>query len=38
MSLGASKGGLPPDSIVEDESVALKDMRRVIDQYHDNSR
>lgn len=35
MSLGESKGGLPPDSVVEDESFILKDTRRVIETYHD---
>jgi cytosine/adenosine deaminase-related metal-dependent hydrolase len=35
MSLGESKGGLPPDDCVEDESAIRKDSRRVIEQYHD---
>ena len=35
MSLGESKGGLPPDSVVEDEQAILKDTVRVIEQYHD---
>lgn len=35
MSLGESKGGLPPDHIVEDENTILKDSRRLIEQYHD---
>ncbi len=38
MSLGESKGGLPPDSVVEDEDDILTDSRRVIEQYHDNDR
>ena len=38
MSVGESKGGLPPDSVVEDEDAILADSRRVIEQYHDNSR
>ncbi len=38
MSLGQSKGGLPPDSVVEDETAILKDTQRVIDAYHDRSR
>lgn len=38
MSLGKSKGGLPPDSCCEEEDACLKDMRRVITEYHDNSR
>jgi len=35
MSLGESKGGLPPDHVVEDESQILKDSQRLIEQYHD---
>jgi cytosine/adenosine deaminase-related metal-dependent hydrolase len=35
MSLGHSKGGLPPDSCVEDEAAILKDCRRVVERYHD---
>ena len=35
MSLGQSRGGLPPDSVVEDEPAILADMRRVIERYHD---
>lgn len=35
MSLGESKGGLPPDHVVEDESFILKDSQRLIEQYHD---
>lgn len=38
MSVGVSKGGLPPDSLVEDEGAVLKDMVRVIDAYHDAER
>jgi cytosine/adenosine deaminase-related metal-dependent hydrolase len=38
MSLGHSRGGLPPDSVVEDEGAILEDCRRVIAQYHDPSR
>ncbi|MBN9670135.1 8-oxoguanine deaminase [Roseibium aggregatum] len=37
MSLGESKGGLPPDDCVEDEDGILKDSVRVIDRYHDAS-
>jgi 8-oxoguanine deaminase len=37
MSLGRSKGGLPPDDIVEDETAILKDTQRVIDAYHDSA-
>jgi cytosine/adenosine deaminase-related metal-dependent hydrolase len=35
MSIGESAGGLPPDSLVEDESAILKDMIRVVDRFHD---
>lgn len=35
MSLGESKGGLPPDNITEDESYILQDSQRLIEQYHD---
>lgn len=35
MSLGQSKGGLPPDSCVENEDAILKDCQRVIDSFHD---
>lgn len=35
MSLGQSKGGLPPDSCVESEPAILKDCVRVIESYHD---
>jgi 8-oxoguanine deaminase len=35
MSLGESKGGLPPDSVVEDEEAILKDCVRVIETFHD---
>jgi 8-oxoguanine deaminase len=35
MSLGESKGGLPPDAVVEDEEFILKDSQRLIEQYHD---
>ncbi len=35
MSLGRSKGGLPPDDVVEDEADILKDTQRVIETYHD---
>ncbi len=37
MSVGESKGGLPPDRVVEDEQEILRDTRRVIEQYHDSS-
>ena len=35
MSLGKSKGGLPPDSVVEDEAAILADCERVVEQHHD---
>ncbi|MEL6491173.1 MAG: 8-oxoguanine deaminase [Cyanobacteria bacterium J06621_3] len=38
MSVGESKGGLPPDVLVEEEPSILKDSQRLIEQYHDNSR
>ncbi|MEM6886857.1 MAG: 8-oxoguanine deaminase [Pseudomonadota bacterium] len=37
MSIGASRGGLPPDSLVEDEEDILRDCIRVIDAFHDPS-
>ena len=36
MSLGESKGGLPPDRVVEDEAFILKDTQRAIETYHDS--
>jgi 8-oxoguanine deaminase len=38
MSVGESQGGLPPDSVVEDEAAILRDSQRVIETYHDASR
>jgi cytosine/adenosine deaminase-related metal-dependent hydrolase len=38
MSLGESKGGLPPDSVVESEEVILADSQRVVETHHDPSR
>jgi cytosine/adenosine deaminase-related metal-dependent hydrolase len=35
MSLGQSKGGLPPDSVCEDEDDILADCERVIARFHD---
>jgi 8-oxoguanine deaminase len=35
MSLGQAQGGLPPDSVVENEDSILKDCQRLIEQYHD---
>lgn len=37
MSVGESKGGLPPDSVVESEPAILKDMQRLAEAYHDPS-
>ena len=38
MSLGESEGGLPPDSVVEDEATILSDTQRVIEKYNDPER
>ena len=38
MSLGESKGGLPPDKLVEDLDAILTDSMRVIETYHDSKR
>ena len=35
MSLGEADGGLPPDSVVDDEESILKDSLRLIQKYHD---
>lgn len=37
MSIGETKGGLPPDSLVEDEDAILADCARVVDAFHDAS-
>lgn len=37
MSIGESDGGLPPDSLVEDETAILEDCIRVIDGFHDTA-
>ena len=37
MSIGESDGGLPPDSLVEQEGAILEDCIRVIDVFHDAS-
>ena len=37
MSIGESKGGLPPDQLCEVEDSILKDCLRVIDAHHDAS-
>lgn len=38
MSLGESDGGLPPDSVVEDEPSILEACRTAVDRHHDNDR
>lgn len=38
MSVGQSKGGLPPDRVVEAEGAILKDTQRLIETYHDSAR
>ena len=38
MSLGESKGGLPPDSVVEEEDAILADTQEMIRRFHDPSR
>jgi cytosine/adenosine deaminase-related metal-dependent hydrolase len=38
MSLGVSKGGLPPDRVVEEEPAILKEMQRLIETWHDARR
>jgi len=35
MSLGRSRGGLPPDDVVQSEAEILADMQRLVDKYHD---
>ncbi|MBN2493625.1 MAG: 8-oxoguanine deaminase [Deltaproteobacteria bacterium] len=35
MSLGQSAGGLPPDSVIQDEQRILDDSARVVDRFHD---
>ena len=37
MSVGQSKGGLPPDCVVEQEDAILKDTQRLIEKFHDAS-
>ena len=37
MSIGVSKGGLPPDSLTENEDAIIKDCQRVIEKFHDPS-
>jgi cytosine/adenosine deaminase-related metal-dependent hydrolase len=35
ISIGRSRGGLPPDALVEDEAAILEDCIRVVDSHHD---
>ncbi|WP_291007988.1 8-oxoguanine deaminase [Hydrogenophaga sp.] len=37
MSVGRSAGGLPPDSVVENEAGILKDSQRLIEIWHDTT-
>ena len=37
MSIGESDGGLPPDSLVEQEAAIQEDCIRVVDAFHDGS-
>jgi cytosine/adenosine deaminase-related metal-dependent hydrolase len=36
MSVGESQGGLPPDSVVENQDAILADSSRVIESFHDD--
>lgn len=38
MSLGVSQGGLPPDSVTEDEATILKETQRAIERFHESER
>jgi len=38
MSIGESKGGLPPDYLIEDEDFILKESERIVDAYHNPAR
>lgn len=38
MSRGRSRGGLPPDELVQSEDEILEDSERLIDAYHDPSK
>ena len=37
MSVGQCRGGLPPDSVVEDEGFILRESQRLIEAHHDAS-
>ncbi|MEM3396303.1 MAG: 8-oxoguanine deaminase [Thermoplasmata archaeon] len=38
MSLGESKGGLPPDSVVQEEKDILRDSKELIEKWHEKER
>lgn len=38
MSRGVSNGGLPPDDVVQDEGVILRETQKAIRKYHDSKR
>ncbi|MEM4293937.1 MAG: 8-oxoguanine deaminase [Thermoplasmata archaeon] len=38
MSLGESRGGLPPDSLVEEEKDILRDSKHLIEKWHEKER
>ncbi|MCS7184525.1 MAG: 8-oxoguanine deaminase, partial [bacterium] len=38
MSKGVSKGGLPPDEVVQDEDEIMEDVERVVKRYNSNSK
>lgn len=38
MSVGESQGGLPPDSVVEDEAAILADTQRAVERWHNPAR
>ncbi|MBI4656467.1 MAG: amidohydrolase family protein, partial [Elusimicrobia bacterium] len=38
MSRGKSKGGLPPDDVVQKESEIMKDCERLVHKYHDANK
>lgn len=38
MSRGKSKGGLPPDDVVQDEDTIMKDSERVVIKYHSKEK
>lgn len=38
MSLGKTKGGLPPDDVVQEENVIIADSLRLIEKYHNKNK